>query len=122
MTTTTLIYNGTIKANYIGEFSRGSIDFTIIRPGFDIQGRKRISWTQFVVDGVPVFEVRKRSTLEGAMDKFDALWDQHIGQDTELLRKAITACQKERLSKFQDGVSGESPAPTTKGPEREYPA
>src|SRR6266567_406248 len=105
------IFGGALKANLIGRFTRAGITFDIIRPGYDAQGRRRHTWTQFIVDGVPVFEVKKRIELDGAMDQFDELWTQYIKDDQELLVRAINAAKTERLSKFRDGRNGESPAP-----------
>lgn len=105
------IYDGALQANRIGAFTRCGATFDIVRPGYDAQGRRRHTWTQFVFEGVPVFEVKKQVQLDAAMDQFDALWKQHIGADCDLLRRALQAARNERLAKFRDGRTGESPAP-----------
>lgn len=127
-----LLYDGAIRANSIGCFIRAGVSFEIVRPGYDAQGRRRISWTQFVWEGVPVFEVKKRAELSDAMDHFDAMWDEHIydkkagKDDADLLMRALNATKNERMSKFRDGRTGESPAPALsvdgRGEGKRYPA
>lgn len=105
------LYGGKTKANSIGSFMKEGFAFDIIRPGLDAQGRKRLAWTQFVFEGVPVFEVKIKVDLKGAMKKFDELWGQHIGEDRALAKAALERAKQDRTSKFQDGVTGESAAP-----------
>ena len=104
------IYDGAIQANRIGTFTRGGLTIHIIRPGYDSQGRRRQSWTQFVVDGVPIYEVKVRVELDVALKKFDELWAKFI--TPEVLPQALANCRNDHLTKFKDGVTGESPAPS----------
>ena len=48
------IYGGALKANKIGSFVLGGETFHIIRPGYDSQGRRRTTWTQFVHEDIPI--------------------------------------------------------------------
>lgn len=120
------IYGGAIRANKIGSFVKGGETFHIIRPGYCIQGKRRLTWTQIVHEDVPVFEVKVRADLSVVMDKFDAMWARHIGDDKALLAKALDATKSEHRRKFRDGRTGESPAPSLtrdgRGEGKRYPA
>lgn len=105
------LYDGALQANQVGRFARGGATFDIIRPGYDAQGRRRTTWTQFVFEGVPVFEVKRKVNLDVAMEIFDELWAEHIKDEHDLLLQALNSTRKDRLSKFRDGRTGESPAP-----------
>jgi len=105
------LYDGSIQGNRVGCFTRGDLQIDVIKPGFDSQGRSRQSWTQFVIDGVPVYEVKLRTQLPDAMRKFDDLWSKYIESDPSVLDKALAACRADRLAKFKDGKTEESPAP-----------
>lgn len=106
------IYDGKITANRIGAFISNGLTFDVIRPGYCIQGTRRPSWTQIVYEGVPIFETKTQLSLEAAIEKFDDMWARTIGADKALAQKALAACVKSRLSKFQDGVTAEKPAPS----------
>jgi len=132
------VYDGEIRGNRVGRFLRAGITFDIIRPGYDAQGRRRHTWTQFLYEGVPVFEVRKLSEIDAAMDQFDDLWDEHIkvgaatgalgldAYDYDLLTRALDVTKRGRLARFRDGRTGESPAPAYsvdgRGEGKRYPA
>lgn len=107
-----VLYEGKAQGNGIGGFTHKGFYFDIIRPGLDAQGRKRLTWTQFIYDGIPVFEVKITTDLPTAMKKFDELWGKHIGDDLDLARKALERSKIDRISKFKDGVTGESAAPS----------
>ena len=103
------LYDGSIKANRIGTFTRDGLTIHIVRPGYDSQGRRRQAWTQFVIDGIPIYEVKMRITETAAIKRFNELWTKYI--TPEIRDQAYVNCRKERLAKFKDGVTGESPAP-----------
>lgn len=105
------LWGGAIKANKVSAFVRCGQTFHVIRPGYDIQGRRRPTWTQVVHGDVPVYTVKTSVTVRQVTDRFDALFDRHIGADETLLAKALELCKGESHRKFQDGVTGESPAP-----------
>jgi hypothetical protein len=109
---THLLYDGAIKANKIGAFVAGGEQFHVIRPGYDIQGKRRTTWTQVVHEDIPIFQVKLSTELRNVMEQFDAQWARTIGDDPLLLQKALTACKNEHRRKFKDGVSGEAPAAT----------
>lgn len=106
------IYGGAIQANKIGSFIMGGETFHIIRPGYCSQGKRRLTWTQFVHDGVPIYETKVRVELDKVIQQFESMWRRHIGDDLDLLARALANTKKEHLRKFRDGVSGEAPAPT----------
>lgn len=106
------LYGGQLTGNNIGSICKGKLNFDVIRPGYDAQGRKRLAWTQFIYDGIPVFEVKIKTDLPIALKKFDELWEQHIGNDHALALKALERCKIDRISKFRDGKTGESAAPS----------
>lgn len=121
------LYGGQINANRIGTFTRAGVAFDIIRPGYDSQGRRRIAWTQFVYQGVPVYEVKLRADTTEAMKRFDQEWRRAIeGENAWKLIPALEACIKDRRAKFRDGVTGETPAPALavdgRGDGKRYPA
>jgi hypothetical protein len=126
MSKTILIYNGAIKANHVGAFTRGGVIFDIVSPGYDSQGRRRTSWIQYVHEGVPVFETKMDCSLKESLELFDSLWKESIGDNASLLVKAIAAAKVERLSRFKDGKTGIEGAPALKvdgRPEgKKYPA
>lgn len=105
------LYRGELMANRVGKIIRGDLEFDIIRPGYDSQGRRRASWTQFCIFGVPVYECKKHLTMGAAIKEFDRLWTLYIGDDLDLAQRAINAARVERKRRFRDGVTGESPAP-----------
>lgn len=105
------IYGDAIRANKIGSFVMGGETFHIIRPGYCIQGKRRQAWTQFVHDGIPVYETKVKSDMAQSIAQFERLWAKHIGADRDLLSKALSRCKDERRRKFRDGESGETPAP-----------
>lgn len=105
------LYGGAIKAHKVGSFLMGGEHFHLIRPGYCIQGKRRLGWSQVVHDDVPVFEVKLGQDARAAMTEFEAQFARHIGDNPELLAKALDACKKERRRKFRDGTSGEAPAP-----------
>lgn len=108
------LYDGALQANRVGSFVKGRRTFDVIRPGYDAQGRQRLTWTQVVHQGVPVFEVKVRGPLNAALDRFDALWTRAFGgrDDAPLVAQALAATMKERRTKFRDGKTGETPAPS----------
>lgn len=118
------LWGGAIKANKVTAFVRCGQTFHVISPGYDIQGRRRTAWTQIVHDDIPIYTVKKASTARQASDRFDAMFDRHIGADASLLAKALELCKAESRRKFRDGVSGEAPAPAVtqdaRGPGIEY--
>lgn len=119
------IYDGAIRANKIGSIVKGGETFQIIRPGYCVQGKRRMTWTQVVHEGVPIYEAKVWSDLNTFLDQFDSLWAKHIGSDPELLKKALHRCKEEHRRKFRDGTSGEAPAPSLtrdgRGEGRRYP-
>jgi hypothetical protein len=102
---------GEIKAHCVGSFVKDGEAFDVIRPGYDIQGRRKIQWTQVVHGGVPIFEHRLTCDIVEVMERFDRLWDKHIGDDADIRVAALAATKKTRLQRFRDGVTGEPPAP-----------
>lgn len=106
------IYNGALKANRIGSFVRDGVVIDIISPGYDAQGRRRKPWTQFVVDGVPIYEWKLQADLDVVMKKFDELWAEFIAGDLSFLHEALANCRHDHLNKFRDGTTGNSPAPS----------
>ncbi|AXQ68730.1 hypothetical protein HOU00_gp395 [Caulobacter phage CcrPW] len=106
------IYDGAIEANHVGSFVKMGEAFQVIRPGYDAQGNARAAWTQFVHDGIPVFEEKVKGPLSAATRSFDRQWAQFIGDDRDLMLRALEACKKEHRAKFRDGRSGVEPAPT----------
>lgn len=109
------LYEGQIKANKVGAFVMGGETFHIVRPGFDIQGRKRTAWTQVCHDDIPIFTVRMDVALDQVMGKFETEFDSVIKGDVDLLTRALDQCKREHRRKFKDGVSGIEPAATLTG-------
>lgn len=103
---------GELQANRVGSFVTGGLEFDIIRPGYDAQGRRRTGWTQFVVDGVPVYEVKVQTDLPTAMRRFNDQWARFIGGDKLLAQEAAQMARRERIAKFRDGRTGEAPSPS----------
>lgn len=114
-----------LTANKVGAFVRAMQTFEVIRPGFDAQGRPRKGWTQIIHGGIPIYEAKVQTTLDNVIERFDQLWDRTIGADEDLLDRALAAVKRERVEKFRDGQSGESPAPAIvkdgRGYGRRYP-
>lgn len=106
------MYDGAIRANRVGVFVKSGLQFEIVRPGYDSQGRRRQQWTQVVHNGVPVFTVKLIRPISDVIDRFDALWEKWIGDDADILGKALRSNHAAHMSRFRDGVTGESPAPT----------
>ena len=109
---TTPIYDGKIKARNASGMVRLGQNFQVIYPGYDSQGRRRQSWTQVVWKGIPIWETKLACTLSAAIAKFDSEMAKHVGKDTDLLVKALNQAAEHRRKRFQDGVTGEAPAPT----------
>lgn len=105
------LYGGAIIAHRVSGFVRAGYSFDVVRPGFDAQGRKRETWTQIVHEGVPVYEVKLKTPLKNVLDRFEQAWDKTIGDDEDLLARALASVKRERNAKFMDGESGEAPAP-----------
>ena len=106
------LYGGALQAHKIGSFLKKGHGFSVIRPGYCIQGKRRIGWTQVVHEDVPIFTVKAKVNLQDAMAKFDELWDAHIEDDIELFLRALEACKAEHRAKFRDGRSGVPAAPS----------
>jgi hypothetical protein len=106
------LYDGALQANRVGAFIKGGRAFDVIRPGFDSQARKHKSWTQIVHEGVPVFTVKLLSPLEVVLARFEELWADLIGDDADLLARALEMSRNDHLRRFKDGVTGETPAPS----------
>jgi hypothetical protein len=106
------LYDGSLRANRVGEIERNGIHIDIIRPGYDAQGRRRVAWTQFVVDGVPIFETKIRMDTRAAVERFDKLWTETFEAISDDIPAALEACRRDHLSKFRDGSAGEPPAPS----------
>jgi hypothetical protein len=117
----TALYDGALEGNCVGRFVRAGLAFDVIRPGFDAQGVKRQTWTQIVHEGVPIYEVKVRTDLDNVIDRFDALWESHIGDDEAFLARALASVKRERVSKFRDGKSGVASAPTLAHDDHPYP-
>lgn len=118
------LYGGAVKANEVSRFVRAGKVFVVIRPGYDAQGEKRATWTQIVHEDVPIYEVKVRTALDNVLDKFDILWDRHIGDEDEqnaFLNRALESVKRERRAKFRDGRSGVAPAPALSRDGREPP-
>lgn len=109
----TPLYGGQIKANVIGGFTRLGVNFKLIHPGYDAQGRRR-PWTQVVYEGVPVWEWKIQAAAPHVIDMFDRDLKATIGRSTKLLTRALKATVKNRTERFKDGVSGVEPAPTAR--------
>lgn len=102
---------GEIRANRVGAFVKGGESFDVIRPGYDIQGRRRIGWTQVCHGGVPIFDHKLQAPLEVVMERFDRLWAKAVGTDTPILKRALDMTKAARLSRYRDGVTTEGAAP-----------
>ncbi len=108
------IYGGQIKAHWVGAMVRGDQPFEVIRPGYDAQGKRRLTWTQFVHDDIPIYEVKVNIGLREACQKFtDEFRRFGLDQNPALLARALEQTKSGRRRRFKDGVSGEAPAPTT---------
>lgn len=110
--TDTPMYGGAINANHVGGFVKNGLQFEIVRPGYDCQGRRRQQWTQVIHKGVPVFTVKLIRPISDVIDRFDALWEENIGDDAEILEKVLRSNHAAHMARFRDGVTGETPAPT----------
>lgn len=106
------IYGGAIQANVIGSFVRLGQSFLVIHPGYDAQGRKRTAWKQVVHEDVPIWEHKLEAALPTVLERFSERFVDGIGDDTELLIRALTRCKAARRAAFMDGKSGVEPAPT----------
>lgn len=108
------LYDGAIKAHKVGGFIMGGEMFHIIRPGYDVQGQRRIKWTQFVHEDVPIFQVKTDMRLEDAIAHFTAQFDKTFSGDAlAKLPRALKNSKAEHRRKFRDGVTGVEPAATT---------
>lgn len=121
------LYGGAIRAHKLGAFVRGGETFHVIRPGYDIQGQRRIKWTQFVHEDVPIFQVKLDVGLDAAMEAFDKAFEAvFAGPDLAKLPRALESAKAEHRRKFKDGVSGLEAAPSVTadpaGPGSVYPA
>jgi hypothetical protein len=106
------LYGGEIKAHRVGSFVKAGCAFDVIRPGYDSQARRRQSWTQVVHEGVPIYTVKMLSSIEDILERFDELWDLNIGDDANLMARALSMTKNAHVKRFKDGVTGESPAPS----------
>lgn len=106
------LYGGKASGKLIGSLKKGPLEFQIISPGLDIQGRNRLTWTQFCYEGVPVWETKLSSTLKAAIERFDGKWAESFGEKYEYAKKVIEAEVKSRKISFKDGIAGEAPAPS----------
>lgn len=106
------LYDGSLRGNRVGQIERCGLQIDVIRPGYDAQARRRVAWTQFVVDGVPIFETKIRMDTRTAVERFDKLWTETFGSRQGDLLPALAACRRDRVSKFRDGLSGEPAAPS----------
>jgi hypothetical protein len=106
-----LLHGGALKANQVGAFQRLGVNFQIIHPGYDSQGRRRTHWTQIVYDGVPIWEWKLNAPMETVTALFDADWKRHIGKNKRLLMHALRQTVAARAARFKDGISGVEPAP-----------
>lgn len=112
------LFAGKVKAKRIGSFVREGFDFDVVRPGVDIQGRNRKTWTQIVWGGYPVWEFKKDASLVPVIERFALLWDACFKDKPDLARKVMQAEIDDRVRHFQDGVKGELIAPASMdGPE-----
>lgn len=113
MSKTVSLYGGAIQAHKSGSFVKGGEAFQVISPGYCIQGRRRIDWTQIVHEDIPVFTVKMRCSVAKALKQFDMHWDKAIGKDRDLMQAALAACKKEHRRKFRAEDAGNAPAPTS---------
>lgn len=114
MANETPLFDGEIQANKVGGFIKNGMQFDVIRPGYDAQGRRHKEWTQVAHEGVPVYTVKLSScTMSDFLRRFDVLWDKHFGDgDPEHVKKCFESNRKSHLRRFKDGVTGETIAPT----------
>lgn len=106
------IYGGALKANKIGSFVLGGETFHIIRPGYDSQGRRRTTWTQFVHEDIPIYQIKMDVDLDVAIERFEAAFKVAIGEDRALLLEALKGSKASHRARFMDGETGQEPAPT----------
>ena len=120
------LYGGAIKGNKIGAFVMGGETFHVVRPGFDVQGRKRTAWTQVCHDDIPVYTVKMDVPLDAVIAKFEREFDATVRGDPAILARALEMSKTEHRRKFKDGVSGVEPAPALtrdgRGDGARYPA
>lgn len=120
------LYGGALKANQVGAFQRLGVNFQIIHPGYDTQGRRRTNWTQVVHDGVPIWEWKLSAPTDTVLAHFDSLWKESIGRNRRLLKSALKQVVNDRRSRFKDGITGVEPAPALvqdgRGPGKAYPS
>lgn len=109
---THLLYGGALKANKIGAFVMAGETFHIIRPGYDSQARRQPRWTQFVHEDIPVYQVKMDVDLDVAMARFESAFKASIGEDRDLLAKALAGSKASHRARFKDGETGVEPAPT----------
>lgn len=102
---------GSVEASYVGAMMFNDHSMYVLRPGYDIQGNKRTDWTQFVVEGVPVMEIKAAVDVLAAMKLFkeQTNW---LRKEPELAAKAIERARQERLRKWRDPEYGAEPAPS----------
>ncbi len=115
---------GELIANKVSAFLlAGRFPVEVIRPGYDSQGNKRERWTQFVVEGVPIAEVKVEVPLRTAIDKLHEMMAP-IKDDRDLIGRGIEACRRQRIERWRDGVSGVETAPSINidghGPAEQY--
>lgn len=109
---TTTIY-GDVEAHLVGQFLIDGHSIEVIRPGYDSQGRRRKVWTQFVWNGVPIYEVKVQCKLAHAIERFELNWARAFDESTpDEIKAALEGARRERTRKFRDGRSGETPAPS----------
>ncbi len=104
------LYGGAIEAHQIGVFIMCGETFRIIRPGYNAQGQRKNTWTQIVHEDIPVYETKIKADVARAMALFQGNWKKTIGDDRELMRKALAACKASRRRQFGDGSAGVQPA------------
>lgn len=118
------LFDGKVKAHKVGGFMKEGFAFDIVRPGVDIQGRNRLTWTQIIWKGIPVWEMKTSNDLPTVMEKFNSNWGMWFGENKALALKAMEAEVADRRDRFQDGTSGVEIAPNSQDdkPTKKYPA
>lgn len=118
-----LLYNGKTSARKISSIVRDGFDFDIVNPGVDIQGRNRITWTQFVWKGTPIWETKMECDLSTAVEIFNTEWSDVFAGKIDLARRMLELESTHRNERFQDGTSGNEVAASHEdGPvEKSYP-
>lgn len=105
------LYDGALKAHRAASFVKDGFYIEVVRPGYDSQGRRRNSWTQFSHEGIPIYEVRTQMPMRDAITRFDELWDDYFAANPGLLTDALEGVKRERRRAFKAKYSGVPPAP-----------